>query len=182
MSTSEEHAAEELKDALEFGRCPVCDSIECEGLEWGCTCCARCGNPDESCCCCTHCCEELNICKCNDRLKDIWNIEFQCSWCCSVDSSIFGPKEWHRIGEPCPGRCEYCKEMECSCCKKCGTTPCICCTRCGDLRIKCKCWGAKILSHFMRRAVYYHKNQQELRQFNFPANTAALIAVNNTNL
>jgi hypothetical protein len=31
----------------------------------------------------------------------------------------------------------------------------------------------------MRRANLYHKNQQELRQFNFPANTAVLITVKN---
>ena len=175
MSTSEEHAAENLKNALEFGRrCLVCDRIKCEGLEGGCTCCARCGNPDESCSCCPHCWEDLSTCKCFSRIADNWDKFHYCSWCQNDKA--------HQVGEQCPSCCAYCKMYICECCQKCRTTPCICCTGCGDLRIKCKCWGAKILSHFMRRAVLYHQNQQELRQFNFPANTAALIAVNNTNL
>jgi hypothetical protein len=177
MSTSEKQAAEELKDALEYGRCRVCDGIQCEGLEGSCTCCARCGNPDASCVCCPHCGEDLSFCKCYGRLKDIWTKEYQCSWC-SEDSSLFGEKEWHRPGEPCPGCCAICKEMVCVCCEKCCTTPCICCTGCGDLRIKCKCWAAKILSHFMRRARYNHAYQQKLQEVGFPANTAALITVN----
>jgi hypothetical protein len=47
------------------------------------------------------------------------------------------------------------------------------------LRIKCKCWGAKVLWHFMRRAVLYHKMQQKLRESYFPVNTATLLIVRN---
>ena len=35
MSTSEKQAAEELEDALKYGRCPICDRIICEDLEGG---------------------------------------------------------------------------------------------------------------------------------------------------
>jgi hypothetical protein len=34
MSQSAEQAAEELESALKFGRCPMCEGIQCEGLEW----------------------------------------------------------------------------------------------------------------------------------------------------
>jgi hypothetical protein len=173
MSTSEKQAAEELKNALKYGRCPICDRIKCEDLEGGCTCCIRCGNSEASCTCCPYCLEPLNLCACFDKLRDIWSIASYCALCPSTTV--------HQDGQPCPLCCCKCKEIKqyCSCCQKCRTTPCICCTRCGDLRVNCRCWGAKILSHFMRRAVLYHKNQQELRQFNFPVNTATLITFSN---
>jgi hypothetical protein len=42
------------------------------------------------------------------------------------------------------------------------------------LRIKCKCLSAKVLSHFIRRAVLYHKMQQQLSVCPCP-NTRALL-------
>ena len=181
MSRSPEKAAQELEAALEFGRCPVCERINCEFLEGSCTCCGRCGNScassDESCTCCPHCDDALNICNCDARLKDIWSEATYC-WACPRDKH--GLRIVHQVDQPCPLCCAYCKELEqdCICSNhKCGTTPCICCTRCGDFRIKCRCWGAKILSHFMRRAVLNHKMQQKLRESYFPVNTAALITV-----
>lgn len=140
-------------------------------LKGGCTCCGLCGNSEAACTCCPHCRETLSICVCSFRIADNWDKFHYCSLC-SDDSA-------HQVGEPCLSCCAYCKNVLCECCKKCRTTPCICCTGCGDLRVKCKCWGAKVLSHFMRRAVFYHKNQQEPRQFNFPVNTATLITFSN---
>jgi hypothetical protein len=182
MSKSPEEATEELQDALEFGRCRLCDGIKCDGSEGYCKCCANCCMPDESSCsCCPHCRELLNICRCMDRLNDIWNADIECLWC-SKDSSLFGPKEWHCVGKPCPDYCKYCKEMVCICCTVCRTNPCIFCTGCGELRIKCKCLGAKILSHYMRHAVWYHNYQQDLREQFFPINTAALLTVKSDDL
>ena len=127
----------------------------------GCTCCIRCGNSEASCTCCQHCDEALNLCKCHYRLRDIWSIASYCVLCPTKQDST----TVHQVGQPCPLCCCKCKELKqfCNCCQKCGTTPCICCARCGNLSIKCRCWGAKILSHFMRRAVNYHNYQQELR-------------------
>ena len=179
MSQSPVRAAKQLKDALEFGRCSVCDRVKCEFLEGSCTCCVRCGNSKESCTCCPHCDEGLNRCNCTNRLRDIWTKGIYC-WACPRDQH--GSMTVHQVGQHCPLCCAYCKKLEhdCVCCKKCGTTPCICCTRCGDLRIHCKCWSAKVLSHFMRRSVFYHQMQQKLREIResyFPVNTAALLTV-----
>jgi hypothetical protein len=175
---ADKQAAEELEYALEYGRCKVCDGIQCEDLDGYCKCCPKCGNSKALCTCCADCGEDAITCTCLVKYFSIWKCSVECIFC-STDSSLFGPKKWHPIGEPCPCCCSYCKELKgyCICCKKCGRTPCICCTRCRELRIKCKCWGAKILSHFIRCVVLYQNYQRERRQINFPANTAALIRV-----
>jgi len=181
MSQSPKEAAQDLQDALEFGRCPVCEGIQCEGLDGCCTCCARCGNSEELCTCCPDCWEDQSCCICSAAIQKKWSSVIYC-WACPRDEHNLG--NVHQVGEPCPLCCCKCKELkqDCICCKKCRTTPCICCTGCGNLRIKCKCWGAKILLHFMRRAAYYHKNQQELREQFFHRNTAALITVDSDDL
>lgn len=171
MSKSHKKAAQELEDALENGRCRVCDRVKCEFLEGSCTCCGRCGNTcassEESCTCCPHCLDDQDCCNCCWRIEKIWSKAEYC-WACPRDEH--DSMTVHQVGQPCPLCCRECKELEqdCICCIKCGTTPCICCTRCGDLRIKCKCWGAKILSHFMRRtfcrSVFYPQMQQDLRE------------------
>ena len=177
MSQSAEEAAEELEDALKYGRCPICDRINCEGPEGYCTCCPKCGNSEGLCNCCADCGEDAITCTCLLKHYRIWTSDLECT-ICSTDSSLFGPKKWHPIGEPCPCCCSYCKKLkgDCICCKKCGTTPCICCTRCGDLRVKCKCWGAKNLLHFFRRAAVYHNMQDQHNICPCP-NTVSLITV-----
>lgn len=181
MSQSPEKAAEEHENALHFGRCPICDGIKCNGLEGSCTCCERCGNFQNRCVCCKHCKENLQICKCSDRIINIWDRSHFCGCCPDDYDEILGRNEpmFHQKGEQCPSCCLYCKEFkpDCTCCKKCGTTPCICCTICGDLCIKCKCWSARILSHFMRRSVHYHQMELQLHVCPCP-NTAALLVVN----
>lgn len=143
MSQSAEQTAEELEDALKWGRCPSCDGMKCEGFPQSCTCCVRCGNSEVLCTCCPDCLNDLFTCRCSNRIVKNWsNFHYCCV--CPNDSP-------HQKGERCPQCCAYCK-----CCKQCGTTPCICCTTCGELRIKCKCYSARVLSHFMRRAVHYH--------------------------
>ena len=173
MSQSAEEARKELEDALKYGRCRICDGMLAQGYPKTCKCCTNCWNAESECVCCPYCRDDLGSCHCTPRIAKIWDHFHRC------DNCLEGA---HQAGEQCTYCCAYCKQLEhdCKCCKKCGTTPCICCTRCRDLRIKCKCWGAKVLWHFMRRTNLYHKNQQELLQFNFPANTAVLITVKNS--
>ena len=161
---------EELENALHFGRCPICDGINCEGYPESCTCCGNCGNLQDGCVCCIYCLDDLQTCTCSNRVVNIWDRSHFCGWC---PNDIL-----HQEGEQCPSCCTYCKEFKpnCTCCKKCGTTPCICCVDCGDLRIKCKCWSAKVLSHFMRRAVHYHKMEPQLHVCPCP-NTRVLLIV-----
>jgi len=170
---------ENLDYAIEYGRCLACDGVECPDHPEACTCCRNCGNHEtESCVCCKHCWFTLDQCQCKERISDVWsgNDLFQgCTWCGEdEDGEYIG----HQAGERCPNCCAYCKnhELLCKCCKKCGTTPCICCNTCGELRIKCKCWSAKVLSHFMRRLVHYHKMEQQLHVCPCP-NTAALLVL-----
>ena len=181
MSQSAEKAQKELKYALEYGRCPICDGINCEGYPGSCTCCAKCGNSKSRCVCCKYCLETLDICRCEERKAQNWK-NHVCGHCPSEYNS--DDKEEvsvvHPDGTPCPCCCVKCKKLrgdDCTCCKECNTNPCICCTGCGELRIKCKCWDAKILSHFFKRAAVYHTNHQDLREQFFPRNTAALITV-----
>jgi hypothetical protein len=182
MSQSPKEAAAKLALALEYGRCPICDGIKCDGLEESCTCCERCGNFKNRCVCCIHCWNDLQTCTCSARIADIWNRFYYCG--CAVDDTTRQEggdafeDSLHEKGVQCPNCCAYCKELTpaCKCCKKCGTTPCICCTTCGELRIKCKCWSAKVLLHFMRRAVHYHKMQQQLHVCPCP-NTRFLLMV-----
>ena len=185
MSQSPEKAATELKNALKFGRCPICDGIKYVGYKYvgypeSCTCCGNCGNLQSCCVCCEYCLNDLSTCECSDRIVNIWDSYHFCG-CCPNDIS-------HQKGEQCPSCCAYCKEFKpnckefkpnCKCCKICCTTPCICCVVCKNLRIKCKCWSARILSHFMKRSVHYHKMEQQLRQLHVcPCpNTAALLVV-----
>jgi hypothetical protein len=193
MSQSREEAEEELEYALKYDRCPICDGINCEGLPGSCTCCAKCGNSVLRCVCCKYCLETLDLCKCQDRIAEIWknpNYGF-CGHCLPKydpdnDEHV---SVVHLDGTPCPLCCVECQKLlgdDCTCCKKCGKTPCICCTECGELRIKCKCWfemvSGRVLLHFIRRTVLYHKYhkmKQELRESYFPANTAALITFSN---
>jgi hypothetical protein len=161
-----------------------------EGYPESCTCCPNCGNPSSRCVCCMDCLETLDLCRCQDRIGKIWNEEHRCSHCPMEYDSDSNELEsvLHPKNRNCPLCCPYCKEHkdECSCCDRCHKTPCICCTECGDLRIKCKCWfemvSGRVLSHFIRHAVLYHKYhkmKQELRESYFPANTAALITIPN---
>lgn len=160
MSQSTEEAEEELKAALDFGRCQICDGMIAVGYPGSCTCCANCGNLDTACLCCKHCYGDPSTCRCTCRITDIWKESHICIWCVT-DSQLFGGII-HQVGERCPLCCAYCKEFlpNCKCCKKCSTAPCICCTICGDLRINCKCKSARVLSHFIRRAVLNHKIKQ----------------------
>ena len=191
MSQSDEEARKELEIALEFGRCKFCDGINCEGYPESCTCCAKCGNSESSCVCCKYCTETRNNCKCEEQKAENWKNSnyYFCVHCLSEYDSDNEEQVSvvHPDGTPCPRCCVECKNLrgdDCTCCKKCGKTPCICCTKCRELRIKCKCWfemvSGRVLSHFIRRAVLYHKYhkmKQELRESYFPANTAALITV-----
>lgn len=175
--SAEEDAAElALALALKYGRCPVCDGVKCFPADHVnfCTCCLECGNHEaNSCVCCKHCIVTLVDCNCFYRISAIWDKCIECGYC---EDCCF--KVVHQKGEHCPLCCAYCKNVKhfCTCCKKCGTTPCICCVDCGELHIKCKCWSAKVLSHFMRRAVHYHKMQQQLHVCPCP-NTRVLLMV-----
>ena len=160
---------EELKDALKFGRCPICDGIKCVGYPESCTCCGNCGNLQSGCVCCPVCKDTKDVCSCPARILPIWNEAHSCVVCPYVYVPSLDRNEamFHQKGERCPSCCLYCKEFipECTCCIICGTTPCICCDVCKNFPIKCKCWSARILSHFIRRAVLsvlYHEMQRQL--------------------
>lgn len=162
------------------GRCSICDRIkpstdeEMKDKQNVCNCCNFCGNHEDKCTCCVHCKDPLNECKCRKRALDLYKTECMCLICNQIVEGVL-----HKEGEHCPETCFYCKveTRYCKCCKKCRGTPCICCTDCKELKIFCKCWGARILSHFMRRGIYAHKKNAQLcalRNSTLP-NTARLL-------
>ena len=156
--------------ALVYGRCHSCDRIRNNGIlhERRCTCCPKCWNRADKCVCCRHCAEPLNVCVCDKRMEEIWGVHPR--ECVECEDAIITQLEYVEVepvihrGTPCPLCCPYCTMLksECRCCKKCRTTPCICCIDCGNVRIKCKCYSVKFLSHFLKHALVYKEIVQYL--------------------
>jgi hypothetical protein len=151
------------KCAGTYGRCRICDRIRTGALalEGRCTCCPKCWNRADKCVCCEQCADPKNACDCLDRMIEIWGDRGrECMDCACMTISPLRYVEntvTHSGGTPCPLCCIYCTnpKRECTCCGTCRTTPCICCIDCGDVRIKCKCYSVKFLSHYLKHARVY---------------------------